>query len=424
MGVGNGPELLLINAAQLATCSNGDLSHPLRGEGQADAGVIENGAIAVSQGVITDIGTTDEVLSRNRPVEGHTDVIDASGRLVVPGFVDAHTHLVYAGSRHREHAMRLSGARYLDILAAGGGILSTLEATRAASSDELARLARARLGRMLTHGTTTVEAKSGYGLDIDTELRQLKASIDASEGLGIEVVPTFMGAHAVPPEFAGNTEEYVDYVCNQVIPAVAAQGIAENCDVFCEDGVFTVEQSRTVLNIGASYGMRAKIHADEINPLGGAELAAEVHAISADHLAAASRHGMERMAEAGVVAVLLPATMFTLMSEAYADARAMIDRGVPVALATDFNPGTSPTLSMPFVITLACLHMKMTPQEALVAATRNAAFAVGRGASAGVLAPGRPATFVVCDVPHIDALPFYIGMNPVTDVVSMGFRLS
>ena len=416
-------DMLVLGAEQIITCapSGYPIDGPLAGAAAADAGIIDRGAMAVCEGTIAMVGSENEVLECFPPLKGHTAIVRVDGKIVAPGFVAAHTHLVYAGSRHREHAMRLAGARYLDILAAGGGIISTVKATRAASLEELTAITRQRLATMLLHGTTTVEAKSGYGLTKEDELKQLKAAADAGAGGPVDVVSTFMGAHAVPPEFTaasggGGADAYIDYLCAEVIPAVAEQGIAEFCDVFCETGVFTVEQSRRVLAAGQARGMRAKIHADEINPSGGAELAADLGAVSAEHLAAASPEGIRRMAEAGVIAVLLPATMFTLMSSAYADARAMIAAGVPVALATDFNPGTSPTMSMPFVMTLACLQMKMTPQEAMIAATRNAAWAVGRGHTAGMLASGRPATFVVLNAEHIDALPFFVGMNPVTQV--------
>ena len=436
-------DLLIIHAAELGTCrapAAGGMPEkggpgepgPRLGTDLGCAGIIEDGAIAVRDGVIVDIGPTEEVLSREArwhaegllgSASSVTEVFDATGKTVVPGFVDAHTHLVYAGSRHNEHVMRLRGAKYLDILEAGGGILATLKATRNASFDELLELALGRLDVMLLHGTTTLEAKSGYGLDLDTELKQLRVARAACDEHPIEIVNTFMGAHAVPPEFKGDPEGYIDFMIAEVLPRVAEEELAEFCDVFCEEGVFSVEQSRRILVAGMEHGLRPKLHADEIYPIGGAELAGELGAISADHLAAASHAGMESMARAGVAAVLLPGTMFTLMSEKYANAREMINLGVPVALATDYNPGTSPVMSMQFVITLACLKMGMTPQEALCAATANAAYAVGRGGRAGVLKVGAAADFVVCDVPSVDALPFSVGVNPVTDVFVGGVRV-
>ena len=414
------PDLLVLGAEQIVTCAPpGDLDRPLAGKAQGDAGVIERAAVAVADGLILAVGPADEVMRDYPPLEGHTRVIHADGRIVVPGFVDAHTHLVYAGSRHREHAMRLAGAKYLDILAAGGGILSTVRATRAASLEELTEIARRRLDLMLLHGTTAAEAKSGYGLDIDTELRQIQAAFNASSASPVQVVSTFMGAHAVPPEFRAEGAEAYRLRLRRGASAHSGAGHSAVLRRLLRKGVFTVDQSRQVLLAGRRRGLIPR-YADELAPSGGAELAAEVEAISAEHLAAASPEGIDAMARAGVIAVLLPATMFTLMSDAYADARAMIAGGVPVALATDFNPGTSPTLSMPFVITLACLQMKMTPAEAIVAATRNAACAIGLGSTAGVLAPGRPATFAVLDVEHVDALPFYVGMNPVKQVVVRG----
>ncbi|MCR4424758.1 MAG: imidazolonepropionase [Firmicutes bacterium] len=412
-------ELLLIHAAELATCApEGVPPGPRRGTDLGRVGIIPDGAIACAHGRIVDIGPTREVLSREP--RGCPEIIDASGKTVLPGFVDAHTHLVFAGTRHEEHIMRIQGAKYLDILSAGGGIISTVEATRKASFEDLQATATKRLDTVLLHGTTTLEAKSGYGLDLTSELKQLEVLRAASCKHPVEVVSTLLAAHAVPPEFEGDVEGYLDFIIREVLPAVASRRLAEFCDVFCEEGVFSTQQAERLLLAAQRLGLRSKLHADEINPIGGAELAASLGAVSADHLAAASRTGMDRLAEAGVVAVLLPATMFTLMSDRYADARGMIDRGVAVALATDFNPGTSPVPSMQFVLTLACLEMKMTPAEAVSAATVNAAWAIGRGDRAGSLSPGRPADFIVVDVPALDALPFQIGVNCVTDVVKGG----
>lgn len=416
----NGPvacDLLIHSSSELVTVAGGT-QRPKRGPELADIGVIENGAVAVAGGRIVAVGGTDEV-RRRAAVGRDTVVIDASGKTVLPGFVDPHTHVVHAGSREFELGMRLAGRSYMDILAAGGGILHTVKATRAASLDELAAQTRRRLDVMLAHGTTTVESKTGYGLNTETELKQLAVNRRLAAEHPIRIVSTFMGAHAVPPEYRDDPDAFVQLVIDEMIPAAAGAG-AEFCDVFCERGVFTVEQSRRILEAGKAAGLRPKLHADEIVSFGGAELAAEVGAVSADHLVYASEEGIRRMAETGVVAVLLPATTLFLMGQRYAPARRMIEAGVPVALATDCNPGSSPTESMQLVVALACLCLRMTPAEAIAAATINAAHAIGRAHEVGSLEVGKRADIIVLDAPNHQFIPYKVGINLVERVIIDG----
>ena len=354
--------------------------------------------------------------------------LDAAGATVTPGLVDPHTHLLFGGTRENELLLRQQGAGYLEILAAGGGILSTVAATRAADDDSLAAHGRRWLGEMLSHGTTTIEAKSGYGLDLATELRLLEIAYQLGREGPIEIVPTFLGAHAVPAEFRARpdgTEAYVRSVLEEQIPGVAAQGRARFCDVFCEEGVFTADQSRRILEAAAALGMAPRLHADELAPSGGAELAAELGAASADHLATPSDAGVAALAAAAssdrpVVATLLPATTWFLMSPHLAPARRLIDAGVPVALGTDFNPGTSPTASLPLVMTVACLSLGLTPTEALVAVTVNAAHALGMGDEIGSIEPGKQADLVVWSVPTVAQIPYWPGADLARVVVKRG----
>lgn len=416
-------DLLITGASSVITCraARGEGGRPLPRLGQdlREVGEIPGGAVAVAGEEIAAVGPPDEVLGAIDE-SSSPEVVDARGGIVMPGFVDSHTHLVFAGSRHREYVRRLQGAKYMEIMAEGGGINATVRATRAATREELAEKALHHLDIMLFHGTTTVEAKSGYGLTLEDEIKQLEAVRDLAGRHPVELVPTFLGAHAVPPEYSGRAGEYVDLVVHEMIPSVAKKGLAEFCDVFCEPGVFSVEESRRILAAAREAGMGLKLHADEIEPIGGAELAAELRAVSADHLGRASRRGMEMMAGVGVVAVLLPATVFTLSLGKYADARTMIDLGVPVALATDFNPGTSPTESMQVVLGLACTQMRMLPREALAAATINAAFAIRRAGRIGSIEAGKQADIIVMDVESVDMLPFRFGVNLVSTVIKRG----
>jgi imidazolonepropionase len=410
-------DLIVVHAAELLTLS-GETARPRTGSHLAALGLIRDGAVAAAEGQIVAVGPTAEVLDAVRPTR-RAVTLDATGRVVLPGFVDPHTHLVYAGSRADEFERRLRGATYLEIAAAGGGILSTVTATRAADEETLIRLGRERLDRMLACGTTTAEAKSGYGLTVDDELKQLRVIHRLSARHAVDLVPTLLAAHAVPPEFGTDPDAYVDLITDELLPIVADEELAEFCDAFCDAGAFSIEHGRAVLEAGDDLGLVPKLHADEFADLGGARLAAEVGAISADHLLRASDDGLLAMAAAGVVGVLLPGTAFFL-GLPYADARRIIELGVPVALATDFNPGTSPTWSMPAVIALACAGMKMTPAEAIVAATVNAAWAIGVAEEVGSLEPGKAADLVVLDAPDHRALAMHFGAPLVRTVVKRG----
>ena len=346
--------------------------------------------------------------------------LDGRGGTLVPGFVDPHTHLPWAGSREEEFAQRLAGRSYQEIAAAGGGILSTVRATRAAGEEELAALVRRRMDRMLAWGTTTAEAKSGYGLTRADELKQLRAIARAAADHAVDLVPTLLAAHEVPPEHRGARERYLDLVCEEIVPAAAEAGLARFCDVFCEHGVFTVEESRRVLAAGARHGLLPRLHADEFVDSGAAALAAELGALSADHLMAVSPQGIEALAAAGVTAVLLPGTSFFLMKHVWAPARRLVEAGVPVALATDCNPGSSFTESMPMILTLAVFELRLSIEEALTAATLNAACSLGLGAEVGSVEEGKRADLVLLDAPNLLHLAYHYGINPVAAVVKDG----
>jgi imidazolonepropionase len=403
-------DFVLTGAGELVTLA------PALGDGPL--GVIRGGALAAAEGKIVWVGKTSQV---HKAVRLHEDgrELDAQGRVVMPGFVDSHTHCVFAGSREKEFAQRIAGATYQEIAAAGGGILSTVEATRDATTDELVALATRRLDLVLQHGTTTLEAKSGYGLTTADEVKILEAIRLLQDPHPVEVHATFCGAHEVPPEFRGNTDGYVDLVVGEMIPTVGQKRLAEYCDVFCETGVFSVEQSRRILRAGLEHGLRPKLHADEFSPSGGAELAAELGALSADHLLRARPEGIRAMAAAGVTATLLPGTALFL-GLPYAPARAYLDAGVRVALATDFNPGSSYTPNMQLVMTLACTQMRMTVEEAIQAATLHGAHALGLQEQVGALAPDRWCDLIVLDVPTYYHVPYLYGVNHVRTVVKAG----
>ena len=420
--------LLIEGAAAVATMAGG----LRRGSSQGDVATVAGAtAVAAWGDRLIAVGSAADVRRQieagGYPLEAFAR-LDAAGGLVTPGLIDAHTHLVFAGTREGEWQMRARGAGYLEILAAGGGILSTVAATRAASEADLLAGARARLDEMLANGTTTAEAKSGYGLDTRTELRQLEIIGRLDREGPVQLVPTYLGAHAVAPEFRGRPDAagaYVADVIGEQLPAVARQGIARFCDVFCEKGVFDPGQTTRILEEARAHGLALRVHADELVPSGGAELAAALGCLSADHLAAPSDEGvaaLTRAADAGapVVATLLPATSWFLGAHHFAPARRFIAAGIPVALATDLNPGTSPTMSLPLVMSIACLEMGLTPSEALVAVTVNAAYSIGLGAEVGSIEAGRQADLVIWDVPAVDQMPYWIGGRLVRSVVKRG----
>lgn len=410
-------DLLITGASQLVTLAGPP--GPRRGKAMRDLGVIEGGALAALGEKIVAVGAAGEVAGNVSIVPGGR-VVDVGGRVVMPGFVDAHTHPVYAGSREHELSLKLAGKSYLEILKAGGGILSTVRATRSASGDELLRQTARRLDLLLEHGVTTAEAKSGYGLSLDHEIRSLEVLRDLNRTHPVDLVPTFMGAHAVPPEFSGQPGRYVNLVVEEMLPAVASAGLAEYCDVFCEEGVFDTAQSEWILRSGMSLGLRPRLHADELADTGGAALAARLGAVTADHLLFASDEGLAAMSKAGVMAVLLPCTSFNLAAGRYARAGKMLEAGLAVAISTDCNPGSSPTQSMQLAITLACLYLRMTPEEAITAATINGACAVGRDHLVGSLEPGKLADVLIIDAPNYLHLPYHFGVNLVHSVYKKG----
>jgi imidazolonepropionase len=408
-------DLLIYDAAQVLTLASA--GGPKRGAAMNDLGIIPNGAVAIRDGRLLDVGPSDELRSRVRAAR----TLHAAGRLVMPGFVDPHTHLVWAGDRAGEFEKRVSGASYMEIMAAGGGIMSSVLRTRAASLGDLVSQARARLDRMLSHGTTTVEIKTGYGLDVQNELKQLRAIYQLQEVSPATLVPTFLGAHAVPSEYVGRADEYVDLVVEEMLPAAAQSEFRPRfCDVFCEDGAFSLEQSRRVLEAARRLDLGLKIHADEFQPLGGTRLAVELGATSADHLVCTPPDEIQLLARSNTIAVALPGTPFGLGHHDYTPARALIDADGAVALATDCNPGTCWCENMQLMLALACRYMGMTPAEALSAATINAAHAVGLGGEVGSLEPGKRADLLLLNVPSYQHLGYRFGTNLVEGVIVGG----
>ena len=409
------------HAEQLATMAS-HTEGPRAKEAMSELGLIEDGSVWIEDGIIQAVGTTSDLEERYAGRAHEAEIVDATGRLVTPGLVDPHTHVVYGGSREREFEMRLEGSTYMDIMNAGGGIHATTRMTREATEEELIEQTTRRLDSFLMHGVTTVEGKSGYGMDLESELKQLRVMKKLQENHAIDLVPTFMGAHAVPLDYKGREDEFIDYLIEEMLPIIAEEKLAVFNDVFCEKGVFTPEQSKRVLEAGKEYGLIPKIHADEIESYGGAELAAEVGAISAEHLLKASEEGIQAMAKSGTIACLLPATALYLREEAAAGRR-MIDQGVAVAISTDCNPGSSPTTSMPLVMNLACISMRLTPAEALTAATYNAACAIKSEDKVGSLEKGKQGDVVLWGVKSYQELQYLFGVNHVKMVWKKGVRV-
>ncbi len=410
-------DLLLRGAGQLLTC-RGPSGELKRGEGLSDPGLVRGASIAVADGKVLAAGTDGEVSDALGGASIARE-IDAGGRVVLPGWVDPHTHAVFSRYRADEYEARIRGDSYLEIERRGGGIKRTVREVREMDEEKLFEISRRRLLRMLEHGTTTVEIKSGYGLDLETELKMLRVIARLGDETPLDVVPTFMGAHQKPPGYADGAV-YVKAVIDEMIPAVAKAGLARFIDVFCEEGVFDLGETRAILEAGRKHRFGLKIHADEITYLGGAELAAELGAISAEHLIRISKEGIRRLGNSDTVAVLLPGTSFGLASRTFAPARELIDAGAAVALATDFNPGSAPSSSMPLTISIACSQMRMTPAEAVNAATYNAAFAIGMNRELGSIEIGKKADIIVYDVEDYRELPSRAGLNHALMVIKKG----
>lgn len=411
-------ELLITNASQLVTLAGPDRPHV--GAEMRELAVIEDGALLIRQKVIVAVGRTSDIASQ---ASADALRVDASGRVVMPGFVDAHTHPVFAGTREDEYEMRSQGATYQEIAARGGGILSTVRKTRAATEDELFEMALPRINWMLEHGTTTIEAKSGYGLTVEDELKILRVIRRLGEETPLSLVPTFLGAHEIPDEYRASgakREDYVRLVTEEMIPRVAAEKLARYSDVFCESHVFNLEESRRVLLRAKEFGLKPRFHADQLSLGGGGRLAAEVEAVTADHLEWIDDSGIEAMRRAGVIAVLLPGAVFNLGLRQYAPARKMIEAGLAVVLATDFNPGSSPTPSMQMILSIACTQMRMTPAEAITASTINAAYSLDLGSQVGSLEAGKQADIVIFDCDDYRKIPYFFGVNHVSTVIKVG----
>ena len=411
--------LFIKNASELVTCSGFTAK---KGDEMSDLKIIPDGAVVIKEGVIEAVGTTRDILAgleKTKTDLSGFDIIDAKSRAVLPGFVDSHTHFVFGGFRAEEFSWRLRGDSYMEIMNRGGGIVNTVQATRKAAVEELIQSGIKRLDSMLSFGVTTVEGKSGYGLDCDTEIKQLEVMAHLNKIHYVDIAPTFLGAHAVPEEYKGKEDAFLEFIMREVMPRVADRKLAEFCDIFCEKNVFSVAQSRRLLSKATALGLKLKLHADEIVQTGGAELAAELEAVSADHLLQASDEGIRQMAAAGVVAALLPATAFSL-KEPYARGRYMIDSNCAVALATDFNPGSCFTESIPLIFALATLYMDITTEEALTALTINAAAAIDRADSIGSIDVGKQGDLAVLEYPSYKFIPYHIGISTVDKVVKKG----
>ena len=412
-------KLAVVNCSQVVTLAGP--ARPRVGAEMRDVGIVAPGALLVNGTRIERIGSRDEI---EKLIDSDCEVVDAGGRVVLPGFVDAHTHPVFAGTRVGEFEERIKGATYQEIAARGGGIQSTVNQTRAASVAELVATGKRYASWFLRGGTTTVEAKSGYGLSLADEIKMLRAIRRLDEETPLRYVPTFLGAHTVPVEFRNRRSDYVSLVIDEMLPQIAREKLAEFCDVFCEENVFTTDESWRILSAARCNGLGLRIHADQLSLGGGAKLAAELNAITADHLEHTDAEGIAALKSAGVQPVLLPGSVYALGSTHYPAARAMIDAGLAVVLATDFNPGSSPTPSMLTILSLAATHMKLTPAEAITAATINAAYSLNRGAQLGSLEPGKIADFVIHDCEDYRELSYFFGVQHAWQVYSGGDRIN
>jgi len=409
-------DLAVLGCEQLVTCRG---RIPKRKEALQDIGVLGKGCIAASKGKIVFIGD-QKSFSREFRLEKNGVQLDGSGLVGLPGFIDPHTHLPFAGTREEEFVLRLQGYSYQQLAERGLGIQTTVKATRKASKGELVSLCLSRLDRMLLHGTTTVEGKSGYGLNLEDEIKQLEAMREADALHPVDIVPTFMGAHEVPPEYTARKKDYIDFLIHTILPQVKERKLAEFFDVFCEEGVYSIEETRKLVRAAKEAGLKVRIHADEFSPLGGAELAAEEHASSADHLINIPEHGIPKLARSQTAAILLPAVSFFLMLEKKAPARRLIEEGTIVALATDFNPGSSMTESMLFVLQLAVYTLKMSIEEAIHAVTANAAYALEKHKELGSLEVGKKMDLILYEVPNYPTIIYHLGINPIRHVIKNG----
>ena len=416
--------IAIVNCAQIVT-----LAGPARarvGPEMSELAIVAPGALLVRGKEIVEIGRTDQIeraIEREQRSGAQCDVVDAGGRVILPGFVDAHTHPVFAGTRVDEFEQRIKGATYEEIAARGGGIQSTVNRTRAASLEELVNAGKRYASWFLRGGTTTVEAKSGYGLSLEDEVKLLRAIRRLNQETPLRYVPTFLGAHTIPPEYRSRRDDYVSLLIDEMLPQIAREKLAEFCDVFCEENVFTTDESWRILSAARCHGLGLRIHADQLSLGGGAKLAAELGSVTADHLEHTDAGGIAALKTAGVQPVLLPGSVYALGSSRYPAARQMIDAGLAVVLATDFNPGSSPTTSMLTILSLAATHMKMTPAEAITATTINAAYSLNRGDKLGSLVPGKIADFVIHDTGDYRELAYFFGVNHAWQVYASGQRV-
>ena len=394
-----------------------DKGRALRGAEMSEAQIVENGYIAIKDGKIlkVDSGNPDSSL-----IGEYTKLIDYSGKLASPGLIDCHTHLVYGGSRENEFAKKLNGVSYLDILKEGGGILSTVRSTKESSFETLYNKTERLLNQMVIHGVTTVEAKSGYGLDWETEKRQLNVVKELTHQHPVDLVSTFTAAHAIPPEFKGDGDAFIELIIAEMLPKVKEENLAEFCDIFCETGVFTAAQSRRLLTAAKELGFKLRIHADEIDSIGGVDVAAELHAVSAEHLMAATDEGIKKMSENNVIGNLLPGTTFSLMADTYAPAKKMLEADMAISLSTDNNPGSCPTSNLQFIMQLGCFKMKLTPIQVFNAVTINAAYSVDRGDTIGSFKEGKFADIAIWDAPNVDYPLYFFATNLVEEVYKHG----